>query len=455
MGFGALTGIIVFILGILFIIKFEINVLGLSILILGLSPFYLGLDVKGGIPKIFLDQVIYLLYIPYFVFIYFILKKKQFATGGLMLSISIILFLVFQSISFIVNPTFYVAIRNFLETFVFGGILFYIFYNEVDDSSIETIINFIVLVTVSLSIIIIIEAIAKQNPVLEKVTDFQFISPQLAARAGGVYRPYAVFFNPSEAGTFIAMGIPFILYKAKNIKFFYSLFIFATTIAAVIFNYTRGVWFALLFNLLLFSSFIRRTLLILSPVIILSGIVLYAALNDHPFIQRLADPENLLIRFFYWNLAVLIFEQNKMFGIGHMNFKETYLSFVSEGVETNIGFDISDVFVADNMLITTVIEHGLLGFFALSLLFFVIFYKLLKHYFILKNKDDKKNSLLLKACIISISIYLSAGLLVDVHLFTKATKYFFIIVGIGMSIIKTRDIPDTTKSIRNNDNKTD
>lgn len=437
-GFGAVAGIIVFILGTLFIVRYNINVLGVSILVLGLSPFYLGLDVRGGIPKIFLDQAIFLLYMPYFVFTYFILKRKTFSTGGILLSVTFAIFLFFQGLSFIANPTFYIAVRNFMETFVFGIILFYIFYNETDTSTTENIINFIIAVTLILSMIIIIETIAGKNPVLENVTDFLYISPQVAARAEGVYRPYATFFNPSEAGTFIAMGIPFMVYKARFIQPVRSFFLLGITIVAVILNYTRGVWIALLLSLIIFSTPIRRGLVFLSPVIALAAVVLIAVFSGHPFIQRLTDPENLLARFFYWDLALSIFEHHKMLGIGHLNFKETYMSFVS-GVDPGLGIDIKEIFVADNMLLTTLIEHGILGIAALLLLFSVVFYTLIKHYLYLKKNNDDTNRLRLKACIISVCIFIAAGLLADVHQFTKATKYLFIIIALGMSIIKTTE----------------
>ena len=76
--------------------------------------------------------------------------------------------------------------------------------------------------------------------------------------------------------------------------------------------------------------------------------------------QRLTDPNNLYSRFVYWSLAVKMFVAHPILGVGHMQFGKVYLDYVQD-LSNVAHFDIGKVSVADNMYLTTTVEHGALG----------------------------------------------------------------------------------------------
>ena len=51
-----------------------------------------------------------------------------------------------------------------------------------------------------------------------------------------------------------------------------------------------------------------------------------------------------------------------------------------------------------------------------------------------RNRSDHKYFHLAQAALMSLSIYVLAGLFADVHQFTKSTKLFFVIMGIGFAL---------------------
>jgi len=419
------------------IVRFRFMLLAAAIAVMAFCPFYFGIQ-AGGLPKIYADNIIYFTYIIYFFILYVIIRQKRPYLGDAPLAMALGLFFLAHAISFVFNPTASIPARNFFETYFLGIILLYIFLIEVEQKNIDLIINVIVFTTFVLSVLVIAEKVAGYNPIMDAAPkDFSYITPEQAAQVRGVYRPYATFFSPSEAGTFIAMGIPFIVYRMYSFRWPLAVVLLGASSAAIVLNYTRGVWIALALTGLIFIRRLRLIAAVLAPAAVLGGTVLAMTMRDNPFVQRLFDPANLLNRFFYWDIALNIFGDNMLMGIGHMKFKDMYLKFV-RGVDATVSVDIKQVFVPDNIFLTTLIEHGLFGFIALTGLIVFVFLRLRSLRTGLAQAGDTANENLVKACGMGLSIYILAGLLADVHLFTKATKFCFIIMGVAFSVAKGR-----------------
>ncbi len=421
----------------LMIFKDSFVALELSFVIFALAPFYMGIDIGGKVPKIYIDEVFFLIYILYFITIYFLLKIKEFHFSKSLFFIFLI-FILFHSFSFFTNETDYVKIRNFIETYIFGIILFIIFYNEITSKNYEKFINVIIFVVTILSLFIIIEYSFKINPILSfaKKLNFFYISPEIAERLNAFYRPYATYSSPSTIGTFIAMSIPFFIYNIKHKKNIFHFILFLIVLTAIILNFTRGVWIALFISSILFTKKIRKFI----PIFLILGIFIYYIsykfLGDYPFFKRLTDPKNLLIRLAYWGIAYEIIKANFWIGIGHFNFKNLYLNYVDKS-PLSFNFNFKDIYVADNIFLTTIVEHGILGLFSLIFLFAYFLWKLL--IFSKKVlKFNEKYADFVKMCAFSLTIYIIAGFFADVHLFERVTKYFFIVAGSGFALTKIR-----------------
>lgn len=416
--------------------RFPTGTLCTAIFMLGVLPYHWGV---GSRPKIFLDEILLLGYVGYFLFSYLVLKRRTFRTGGILLPALFGAFLGFQALPFLVKTTNLIAARNFFETCVFGVALFYLAYNEIDRTNRAQVVTAIVWTTLVLSVLVAIERATGYNPFIKDVPDALFITSEIAEKAHGVYRPYLGFLTPSEAGTFIALGLPFVLWQMHGKSRLAGGAAGLVLAAAIAINYTRGVWVAVAVTAVLFIQTVRRYAPLLLGVLLLLLVSGYFMGQSYPAIKRLYDPANLLNRFFYWRLAMDILKKNFLIGIGHANFKTLYLHFVTDVDPHLAGFDIKTVFVPDNAYLTTLVEHGLVGFFPLMALFavFVKKFVVLARQFTLRNEEALKN--LATTCLMSFSIYAIAGLLADVHLFLKPTKLFFIIMGLGFSLDKEID----------------
>ena len=436
-----LIGIFLLIIFFYFVNKSPLNFLIFGMYVLAFTPFYLGLDISK-LPEIFVDESPFVIYFIYFVFsLYFFthlkdLNFKNYFYPFVFLSI----FIICHSISFFTAKTSYEQIRAFFETYGWSFFIFTFFFVEVNQKNYEKLITNVKIITVILSLYIIFEYIFKYNPVFELMKSlnvniekgYLYISPGLAQKAGGVYRPYGTFSIPSTVGTFIALGFPFLFYNF-NAKSVYSAII---ALIAIIFNYTRGVWVALATVSILYLKKLRK----LFPFFIIIGVIslylLYVFLPENPFVKRLFDPSNLMARFVYWKIAFLILKEKLLFGIGHGNFKEVYLQYV-DYINLYSFLDIHEVTVADNMYLNTLVEHGIIGF--LSLIMFISYIFIRFYRYCRKEKDSKKVEFI-KYVSMAFSIFLVAGFFADVNLFPKCMKYLFILLGSAFGVIKEEEV---------------
>jgi hypothetical protein len=203
-------------------------------------------------------------------------------------------------------------------------------------------------------------------------------------------------------------------------------------IAGLLVNATRGVWLAVLIASLLVLRRLWIWIVVASPVLVTSTAVGYLMFGDSTFVRKITDPVDLYERFEYWLVAQRMIAAHPFLGVGHNNFGKVYLDYVTS-VGTFIDFDIGKVFVADSMFLTTAVEHGILG--VISLLGFLGFVKYLlrRTRLRLERSGLAREAQFVRCSEFALIIYVGAGLLADVHLFTKATKYAFILIGLGLA----------------------
>jgi O-antigen ligase len=426
------------------VVKIRTKMPGIIILLLGITPFYWGIDL-GSLPAVPLDQGIYLVYFVYCGLLYFILKRDRLNAGGKLL-LPIFLFLVFHTIPFALNPFDITTCRNFFETIFLGNIFFYVFLNESNRGNASSnMLDMMVTATLAIAIYMLLEYLFMANPILEKAPHgYIYFSPELVSQAGGVYRPYGTFFTASEAGTFVAMGLPFVWHRFRERLNPVTILLCLLPVSALIINYTRGVWVAVFIACFLFYQKSRRLVFYLAPVTTIVLIILYFMFNNNVFIHRLFDLQNLWNRFFYWKISFQVLADNLLFGVGHMNYEHIYLDYIHT-IDQTIDINVQDVMVADNMFLMTLAEKGILGFASLIGLIFAMGAGLKQGARKCLRVGDIQTYHLLQACMISLTIYLVAGMFADVHLFQKVTKLAFITAGWGLAA-------GTNKTFRGSDN---
>jgi O-antigen ligase len=134
------------------------------------------------------------------------------------------------------------------------------------------------------------------------------------------------------------------------------------------------------------------------------------------------------------------------FGIGHMNFRPGIWNSWTRSRPP--GLEVKEVFVADNVFLTTLVEHGILGFAAQMAFYIASIWMIAKVSRMYRRHGDAKNALRLNIFLQAALIYLLAGTFADVQLFAKVTKMFFIILGMAMAVCRFAPAGGATPSVQ-------
>ncbi len=412
-------------------LRFPALTIGASIWCLALVPFSWGIT-TGVLPKLFGDESLLLLYLVVFPALY-LSQSRTWQPGFRSIYWALVLFLFAQSLAFLAGSDL-VAFRNFLETDALGVLLLVVFLQESANSAeTEWIADSVGWLTFLIAALSLIERIVQRNPVMEHNAAVAYISPELVRITEGVYRPYVSFFHPSETGTFMALGVPFALRRWMQRRSFISFAIIAVIAGGVFVNATRGVWLGIAVATLLLAR--NPLLIVLSaiPVASIGATIGYLAFRTTPFMQRLTDPNNFYSRLVYWMLALKVFSYHPAIGIGHLQFKNVYLAYVHD-ISNTAHFDISKIFAIDNMYLTTLVEHGIIGFIALvaTLIFLGLSLGRLRKRLLTSHLPAQAS--LVRSAQLALVTYSVTGCFADIHQFTKVTKYIFILMGLGFGI---------------------
>ncbi len=192
------------------------------------------------------------------------------------------------------------------------------------------------------------------------------------------FNPSSAFGNDSMRATLISMLIPifftYINFKRDNIKNIFLWVWFLVVILSIILCQTTGPFFALSLTLIIqFFLFYknqiiiyfhnsRKLILIAIIVIVIGGIVAILGSNDFAIVHRLIQ----------WKVAFNIFIKHPFLGIGTGNYSSYADNFKSYYADLPQHAFYN---VADNYILTYIVEHGILG---LVLLFFIFLHILKK-----------------------------------------------------------------------------
>lgn len=413
-------------------------VLGVVVAIIGVCPFFVSVGLGPGMPKAYGEDLPVIYYMAYMLLVYGFLRRKKFHIGNMTVLFLFLIFVISASVPFFTEPLARSALRNFTETFILGFALYLIFFNETDPDNIDTIMSFVAGTALCIAAFVCVEAVMKANPLMEKaqkvMEGFIYVDPSQYRYLDSYYRPYAVFFHPSEAGTFLAMGLPFVYYTVRGKIPLLRYCALGLMGAGIVLNYTRGVWVALILTFAI-SNFrrIRRYLPMAAAATVLALGLSFLTMGDTPFVKRIFDPTNLYNRLYYWKVGMNIFTAYFPFGIGHMNFENRYLEFV-DTEPAPPGLDVQQIFVADNIFLTTLVEHGFLGFLAQMVFYVASVIMTFGMVRALRQRGDEISAMRIFVCAQALLVYLLAGFFADVQLFAKVSKLYFIALGIAYAV---------------------
>lgn len=410
-----------------------------SLWCLGLCPFVWGLR-SGVLPKLFGDEALLLLYLACFPYLY-LSGARSWRRGFGWLYAGLALYVGAEALSFAAAPKDLIAYRNFLETSVLGALLLVLFLQEAANAEPEKMGTAVVWLTVAIAVLSLVERIAQRNPIMEHVTDITYMSPQLVRLTMGAYRPYVSFFHPSEAGAFMALGAPFAARNWMRRRSAASAAALIALAGGLFVNATRGAWIGAAAAMLLLSRDIWKSLLAIAAAGALGAGVAYAGFRDSPFVERMLNPNNLYSRFEYWGVALRAFADHPLIGVGHMQFRQVYLSYIQD-VSNAAHVDLVKVYVVDNMYLTTLVEHGVIGFTALLGMLALVAATLRRQRRELARRGFGAEESFVRCAELALVAYAVTGMFADVNLFTKATKYFFILAGLGLAAGCRLDEPE-------------
>jgi O-antigen ligase len=431
--FGALTiaGVVIF----MSVVKSSPSqVMAASIWALALCPFSLGIE-TGVLPKLFADEMLLL---PYLLVLFplYLVSDRVWQSGFARYFWLLAAFVICQSLSLVVQ-TDLIAFRDLLETYVLGPMLLVVFLQEAANTDRdEFLANSVIWLVAVVAVLSVVERVIQHNPLLEHMeldAGYHYLSPQIVALTEGVYRPYVTFFHPSETGTFMALGLPFAIRRWMQRRNLLSATLVLLICAGLGVNATRGVWVGAALSLLLLARNPIMIVLTAIPVAGLGGFAAFIALRSTAFWLRLSDLNNLLGRFIYWQLGAEVFADHKILGVGHMQFQKVYLDYVKD-VSQLAQIDLKQIYVMDNVYLTTLVEHGIIGLVALLAFFIVTGVTLKRFHKKLLLAGLEQQATLVRAVRMALVVYAASGFFADVNQFTKATKFFFILIGFGMGV---------------------
>lgn len=158
-------------------------------------------------------------FLGYLLLVYGFVKEKSFRIGEVKLIICLCIFLFATAVLFLQNLLLKQGLVILQKLYCLE--YFYIlFLNETEKNNIDILIAIVAITTLCLSAVLCLEVVVQANPLMKLaehlVDNFIYLSPKYYAFSGDYYRPYATYFHPSEAGTFVAMGLPFVYYFVRQ-----------------------------------------------------------------------------------------------------------------------------------------------------------------------------------------------------------------------------------------------
>lgn len=418
----------------------------LSFPLLICMPFFLGVSRS---PKIFLDQIFILLLLG--VVSLKVLLKKDVIHLHLFHLLWPVMCVTMMGLTLFYQSSGVVAMRTFFETFGLGLPLCLCLLSA-QLATHKTVVNIaktLALTILFISLAGIAEVVARYNPIMEYTVrhysdEYTYMSPELTDATGGQYRPYVVYSNPSEAGTVAALCLPFIAALAATDRRWrtFAFLVLALGVAFIVVNATRGVWVGVGATAFLFVPRVRRYVMMLMPLWLILGALAVVFMADTNFWERVSSFRNFEIRLWYWEQALLYYEGNWLLGVGIGNFSHDFTALGPlSAIPVDYLADVQNISTVDNIFLMILVEQGIIGLLGFVFLGVFLFRNLYASHKALLAAGREADALYVRAALATFSIYLICGCLADVHLFTKATKLIFMLIGVGwgMGLYKERE----------------
>lgn len=408
-------------------------VLVLAFAVLLCAPFFLAV---GRTPRIYVDQMLLLaLYGVTAAKILLRIEPTCLRWSDVLLPAAALAML---GMTLLVNQSPLGSVRGFLEIMCFSMPLCVLTAHIATERTVDMVAKLLAVMIVVITLAGAAELVWGSNPLMEYAAErfegeFPYISAELAAASGGFYRPYVFFVNPSEAGTVMALCLPFVAVLWDNENRFWCAFAGVALVAGLAFivvNSTRGVWFSLFVVMFLFLPRFRKGIVLATPVAACGAVLVSLFFRQLSFWERISDYRNLRIRFWYWEQALSHLENNWLLGQGLGNFSQTYLA-SNPTVPGEFAADVQQVMTVDNVFLMILVEQGLIGLAGFLLFFGFLFARLAGALRLGIARKRPRTAAFAQAAAACLCIYLLCGLLADVHLFNKATKLVFMLAGLG------------------------
>jgi O-antigen ligase len=262
-------------------------------------------------------------------------------------------------------------------------------------------------------------------------------------------RPSGVFGKELIAGAFISyISVPIISYyfkKFNNInlkeKTLYSLiylFLF-TTVALTGERLSFLIFFVSSIIIFIFNTNLKK-FIILTMTLVIFLITIY--FNSSSFNTRVKDFNNILVNFYdssygrLWESGYLLFEKNKIFGVGLKNYRVDCDNQIDPRPESIPQFCSTH---PHNFILEILSETGLVGFFIFFIFFiYLIFYLKNKIRYLKSDLIFKKYSSLLYGNILILFIYVWPLKTSGSFFTTWNGSFFWLNLGIALLITKGR-----------------
>lgn len=254
--------------------------------------------------------------------------------------------------------------------------------------------------------------------------------------------------------SYLVLASFFLAYREKNkVMLFISSFVYILTLGMIFISQRRGAWLAFIFSMGLFilikmNKKILFTLIVLGSLILGIGYKNREKLKDNRYYKRfesIRDTKNSSprIRLMLWQASYDIFKENWMFGVGKDNSPEYYLKYFEnnrEYVEKNLKekssqeslMEISKAGNPHSMYFDNLINMGVLFFYWLGMMFYILFEQLKNSIFLIKSRNKISEISLCCMCItfsyLIVGVFESAwGSFFERHLFLAGLFLYSII----------------------------
>lgn len=260
-------------------------------------------------------------------------------------------------------------------------------------------------------------------------------------------RPSGVFGKELIVGAFIAyISVPIISYyfkKFNNVNFkekiLYSLiylFLFAT-VALTGERLSFLIFFVSSIIIFIFNTSLKKFILLSISLIIFLVIIYFNSLS---FNSRVKDFNNIILNFYdssygrLWESSYLLFDKNKIFGVGLKNYRVDCDNQVDPRPESIPQFCSSH---PHNFFLEILSETGLVGFSIFFIFFFyLIFYLKIRIRYLRSDLNFKKYSSLLYGNILILLIYVWPLKTSGSFFTTWNGSFFWLNLGIALLITK-------------------